>query len=350
MTIIPPRVDELLHEIVVVNASDLFLSAGSPAQARITGELRVLGDGHALTADETTELVLPLIPAKSQASFEDGHDVDFSFGWGAETRVRANAFHQKGQPAIVLRIMPRDIPDFDTLGLPHSVRNFAGLHRGLVLFTGPTGSGKTTTLASILDHINRHRRVHIITVEDPIEFEHRSRLALINQRAVGEDTPSFAAALRSAVREAPDVVLVGELRDGESMAAAMTLAEVGHLVFATVHTNDTSQAVDRIIDSFPGNEQPQIRAQFASCLTAIVHQRLLPRTDAGRVAAFEVMIATAAIRNLIRADRVPQLRNQLITGQNVGMMTLEMSLKDLCGSGFISYETAAAQTIHLGDL
>ncbi len=350
MTTIPPRVDELLNKISVAHASDLFLSAGSPAQARITGELRVLDDGHDLTASEIAELVLPLIPAKLRARFEDGHDVDFSFGWGADTRVRANAFHQKGQPAIVLRLMPRDIPDFDALGLPYSVRNFAQLHRGLILVTGPTGSGKTTTLASIVDHINRHRRVHMITIEDPIEFEHRSQLALVNQRAVGEDTPSFAAALRSAVREAPDVVLVGELRDHESMQAAMTLAEVGHLVFATLHTNDTSQAVDRIIDSFPGSEQAQIRAQLSSCLTAIVHQRLLPRIDAGRVAAFEVMIATAPIRNLIREDRVPQLRNQLITGQNLGMMTLEMSLQHLCGSGFISYETAAAQTTHLADL
>ncbi len=350
MTTIPARVDDFLNEIAIAQASDLFLSAGSPVQARITGDLRVLGDGHVLTAEETAELVLPLIPAKSRASFNDGHDVDFSFSWGTETRVRANAFHQKGEPAIVLRLMPREIPDFVTLGLPHSVRDFAELHRGLVLVTGPTGSGKTTTLASIVDHINKNRRVHIITIEDPIEYEHRSRLALVNQRAVGEDTPSFADALRSAVREAPDVVLVGELRDRESMQAAMTLAEVGHLVFATLHTNDTSQAVDRIIDSFPGGEQSQIRAQFANCLTAIVHQRLLPRTDVGRVAAFEVMIATAPIRNLIREDRVPQLRNQLITGQNVGMMTLEMSLKHLCGGGFISYETAAAQTTHLGDL
>lgn len=350
MTTIPHAIAEMLTELTRVDASDLVLTTGSPPMARIDGVVVPLGARAPLTSTDLAELVESLLPAQMRASFSEGVDADFSFSWGDEARVRANAFHQRGSVALVLRIMPREAPSFDTLGLPDSVRAFATLSQGLILVTGPTGSGKSTTLASLVDQINSTRRLHILTIEDPIEYEHRSNLSVVNQRAVGEDTPSFAAALRSCLRETPDVILVGELRDLESMQAALTLAEVGHLVLATLHTNDTAQAVDRLIDTFPGGQQSQIRAQLAHCLTAIVHQRLLPKVSGGRVAAFEVLVATPAVRNLIREDHGQQLRNQLITGQRDGMMTLEMSLKRLCDGGLITFETAAAQTTHLSEL
>ncbi len=349
-TTIPQKIAEMLAELTRANASDLLLTVGSPPMARIDGAMVALEGQTTVDERHITELLEQLIPDHRRDLYTEGVDADFSFGWGENVRIRANAFHQRGYPAVVLRIMPREAPSFDALGLPESVRGFAELSHGLILVTGPTGSGKSTTLASLIDCINETRQLHILTIEDPIEYEHMSKKSVVNQRAVGDDTPSFAAALRSSLRETPDVIMVGELRDLESMQAALTLAEVGHLVLATLHTNDTGQAVDRLIDTFPAGQQSQIRAQLANCLTAIVHQRLLPRVSGGRAAAFEVLIATPPVRNLIREDHVQQLRNQLITGQRDGMMTLEMSLKRLYGEGLITFETAAAQTSHLSEL
>ena len=243
---------------------------------------------------------------------------------------------------MALRLIRYELPSFADLGLPEVLAGYVTLPQGLVLVTGPTGSGKSTTLASMVDAINRSRQCHVLTIEDPIEYVHRHQVAVVNQRQVGEDTDSFASALRSALREDPDVLLVGEMRDLETIQTALTVAETGHLVFSTLHTNDTSQALDRIVDVFPGEAQHQIRIQLANSLTAIVYQRLLPRIGGGRVAAYEVLVATSAVRNLIREGKTRQMRNMVATGQRDGMQTLEMSLTDLVARGLVAYEDAVA--------
>ncbi len=256
-------------------------------------------------------------------------ELDFSFNWEDQARFRGNAYHQRGSVALSLRLIPYRIPSFDELGLPTGMRKWVELPQGLVLVTGPTGSGKSTTIAAMLDSINEHRPCHIITIEDPIEYVHRHKQAAVSQREIGIDTDSFAQALRSALREDPDVLLVGEMRDPETIQTALTIAETGHLVFATLHTNDAGQAVDRVVDVFPGDKQSQIRVQLAASLTGIVSQRLLPRIGGGRVAAFEVLTATFAVRNLIREGKSSQLRNVVSTAGKHGMQTLESSLSQL---------------------
>jgi twitching motility protein PilT len=246
---------------------------------------------------------------------------------------------------VALRLIPYDLPDLEFLGVPPVVRDFTTLPQGLVLVTGPTGSGKSTTLAALIDRINSTRPCHILTIEDPIEYVHRHKLAAVNQREVGTDTESFPRALRSALREDPDVLLVGEMRDLETIQTALTIAETGHLVFATLHTNDTAQALDRIVDVFPGDQQAQIRVQLANALTGIVYQRLLPRRDGGRVAAYEVLLATSAVRNLIREGKTRQLRNILSTGGREGMQTIEQSLTALVAAGTVDHATAVAASI-----
>jgi twitching motility protein PilT len=345
-----PTVDSLLDVLWATGGSDLILTPGACPRIRVDGGLRSAPDSTPLTAGDTERMVASVLTPPQRDAYQAGGDVDFSFSWRENARIRGSAFRQRGTAALALRLMPYRIPTFDELGLPESVRRLAALDQGLVLVTGPTGSGKSTTLASMVDWVNANRAVHVLTIEDPIEYVHRHKLAVVNQRQVGEDTGSFATALRSALREDPDVLLVGEMRDLDSIRFTLTLAETGHLVLATLHTNDTGQAVDRLVDVFPGDQQPQIRLQLAASLTGIVHQRLLPRRGGGRVAAYEVLIANPAVRNLVREGKTNQLRNVIVTGARDGMQTLESSLSALLRQDLISRDEAVIRSLHPSDL
>ena len=303
-----------------------------------------------MTGAEVDEIVLSLLDEPQIKNFEENLDVDFSFSWQDKARLRASAFTQRGLTALAVRMIPTDIPTFEQLGLPPVAEWVATLPRGLVLLTGPTGSGKSTTLASILNRINETRSVHILTIEDPIEYVHNHKVAAVTQREVGLDSPSFERALRSALREDPDVMLLGEMRDPESIQVALTMAETGHLVFATLHTNDAAQAVDRIIDVFPDWRQDQVRVQLAASLGAIIAQRLLPRIGGGRVAAFEVLVANHPVRNLIREGKSNQLLNVMATSLGEGMQPLEVSLATLITQGVITHEDALEVSVHPKDL
>src|SRR3954453_20924845 len=343
-------VDALLESLWDAKGTDLLLTAGAMPLIRVDGDLRPI-DGHAtLTSEETAAAAEELLTDGQRARFADGHELDFSFSWRGHARIRGNAFRQRGAVAVALRMIPRDIPSFEDLGTPPVVQRFAEMRQGLVFVTGHTGSGKATPLASMMHWINQNRPVHIVTIEDPIEYVHEHGRAAVNQREVGEDTASFAGALRAALREDPDVILVGEGRDLESIRFCLTLAETGHLVFATLHTNDTSQAMDRLIDVFPGDQQPQIRVQLASTLTGVVYQRLIPRIGGGQVAAYEVLVRTTPVRNLTKEAKTNQLRNQILTGQRDGMQTLEMSLTSLVKSGVVSQEEATARSLFPRDI
>ncbi|MEI2716591.1 MAG: PilT/PilU family type 4a pilus ATPase [Candidatus Nanopelagicales bacterium] len=339
-------VDSLLGALWDAGGTDLHLSAMSRPLIRVHMDLIPLAGTEVMKPAEIERLARELLTDEQLDDCRRGHDVDFSFGWRGQARIRGNAYRQRNTVALALRIMPHTIPSFDDLGIPMSVRELAAADQGLILVTGPTGSGKSTTLATMLDWIAANRAVHIITIEDPIEYVHSHQKAAVHQRAVGEDTESFAAALRSALREDPDVILVGELRDLESIRFALTLAETGHLVLATVHTNDTAQTMDRLVEVFPGDEQSQIRTQLALSLKAVVYQRLLPRRGGGLVAAYEVLKNNSSIRNLIKEGRTNQLRNQLIMGRKEGMMSLEDSLSDLVQKGLVDYEQAAIRSQH----
>jgi twitching motility protein PilT len=338
--------DGMLSALWQMSGTDLLLTFGTVPLIRVDGELRPVIDRGPLDGEDTLAAVRHLLGEGTWSSFSAGADVDFSFAWREEARIRGNAFRQRGEAAVALRMIPRRIPTFEDLGLPASVRGLGTLRQGLVLITGPTGSGKSTTLASIIDWINHHRPVHILTVEDPIEYEYRSERGAVSQREVGTDTDSFVHALRSALREDPDVLLVGEMRDLDSIRFALTLAETGHLVFATLHTNDTAQAIDRLIDVFPAEQQPQIRVQLANSLTAVVYQRLLPRIGGGQVAAHEVLIATPPVRNLVKEGKTNQLRNQLVTSQRDGSQTLELSLNALVQAGVVAHDEATFRSLH----
>ncbi len=335
---------QLLDALFERGASDVILSAGAPPTLRIDGQL-VACDDQPLAPTDTDTMVRELLSPQQRLVFTEQNSVDFSFQWGEEGRVRGNAFRQRGSVAVALRAIPTRIPSFAELFLPDVVGELAKEPHGLVLFTGPTGSGKSTTQASLIDSINSDRGCHVITIEDPIEYLHANKRAVIEQREVGVDTPSFAHALRGALREDPDIVLVGEMRDLELIAIALTVAETGHLVFGTLHTNDAAQAVHRVVDVFPAEQQQQIRVQLASTLLAIVHQELLPRIGGGRVAAFEVMVATPAVRNLIRDNKVNQLRNVMVTSSDDGMCTLEAALGWLVRAGLISLDDAVARSM-----
>jgi twitching motility protein PilT len=345
-SIVSSYLDELLSRLWDRQGTDLLLTVGAAPLLRVDGSLSGLSGAIVVTGEANRAVVRELLDARQWRDFEGGAEVDFSFTWRGEARVRGNVFHQRGNPTIALRMIPRRIPSFDELHLPVVVRGFGALQQGLVFVTGPTGSGKSTTLASIIAWINANRAVHVLTIEDPIEYLHDHQQSAISQREVGTDTASFEQALRSALREDPDVLLVGELRDLQSIRFALTLAETGHLVFATLHTNDSSQAIDRLIDVFPAEQQPQIRVQLANTLTSVVYQRLLPRIQGGLVAAYEVLMATLPVRNLIKEGKTGQLRNQLITGQRDGMVTLEMSLNTLVRDGVLSYEEAVARSLY----
>ena len=279
--------------------------------------------------------------AISAPAFERNRDEDFAFSFGVH-RFRGNVFYQRSLPVIALRLIQSDIPTFDQIGVPVSVRELVNLHQGLILFCGPTGSGKSTTMASLIDAINATRPCHILTIEDPIEYLHENKIAVVHQREVGIDASSFERALRAALREDPDVVLVGEMRDPESIAITLTFAETGHLVVSSLHTNDASQTLDRIVDVFPAERQSQIRQQLASTISAVVAQRLVPRVGYGLVAAYEVLLGTQAVTNLIREGKSNQLRNAMQIALGAGHKTLEMSLNELVASGTISHETAVA--------
>jgi twitching motility protein PilT len=343
-------IDVLVAELWQAKGSDLLLTAGAPPLLRVDGELRPAEGRAPLTAHDTQQLAVGLLSGRQRTVFDAGSEVDFSFTWRDTARIRGNAFRQRGAAAVALRVIPRVIPSFDEIRLPAAVRGFGALNQGLVLITGPTGSGKSTTLASIVDWINEHRALHILTIEDPIEYMHDHKRSAVSQREVGEDTESFPQALRSALREDPDVILVGEMRDLDSIRFALTLAETGHLVFATLHTNDTAQAVDRLVDVFPAEQQPQIRVQLANTLTGIVHQRLLPRLGGGMVAAHEVLIANSPVRNLVKEGKSNQLRNQVVTGQSVGMQTLELSLNELVHADIVGYDDAVAHSGHASEI
>jgi twitching motility protein PilT len=320
--------------------TDLLLTAGAPPLARFDGALQPLGGEKALSADDTERIILSMVDEEQRRILHDDRQVDFSFEWEGNARLRANAFYQRDALAIALRMIPHVIPSFDDLGLPAIVNAIVDLPQGLVLVTGPTGSGKSTSLAAMIDAINRRRALHILTIEEPLEYVHDHQNSAVNQREVGTDCVSFEAALRAALREDPDVILLGEMRDLESIQTALSLAETGHLVFTTLHTNDAAMSMDRIVDVFPAARQDQIRVQLAGALSAVISQRLIPRVGGGRVAAFEVLMATNAVRNLVRDGKSAQLRNVISTGSEHGMQTLEVSLNELMARGIVSYEDA----------
>ena len=330
--------------------SDLLLSAGSPPRIRVDGKLRPIDGAQILTGEQIDQIGKPLLTDGQRTIFDEQLDVDFAFSWGDKARIRGSIFTARGQTALALRVIPTRIPSFEDLGLPYAANWVAEQPRGFVLVTGPTGSGKSTTLASIVNQINETRACHILTIEDPVEYVHNHKTSAINQREVGLDSPSFDRALRSALREDPDVLLIGEMRDIDSIQIALTMAETGHLVFATLHTNDAPQAIDRIIDVFPAWRQEQTRVQLAASLCAVIAQRLVPRIGGGMVAAFEVLIATHPVRNLIREGRSNQLQNVMFTNQKEGMQTLENSLAALIVDKVISYEDAMAITAHPKEL
>ncbi|GAA1601378.1 type IV pilus twitching motility protein PilT [Kribbella sancticallisti] len=344
------RVDVLLEELWKAGGTDLLLTVGMPPQLRVHGDLHPVIDAAPLTHDDTDALLTELFTPAQAEAWCNTFELDFSFSWRENARIRGNAFSQRGDSTVALRMIPKAIPTMAELGLPPILGQFARQHQGLVLVTGPTGSGKSTTLAAVINQINTDRACHIITIEDPIEYVHDHKRSAVNQREVGSDTASFPDALRSALREDPDVLLVGEMRDLESIRFALTIAETGHLVFATLHTNDTARSLARIIDVFPGEQQSQVRVQLAAALSGVVYQRLIPRVGGGLIAAYEVMVANSAIRNLIKEGKTHQLRNSLVTGQREGMLTLEQSLSTLVQAGTVSYDDAAARSLYPKDI
>jgi twitching motility protein PilT len=332
---------ELLHTLVQVSGSDLHLTTNTPPQIRVHGKLQTL-DLPVLGPVETKSLAYSVLTDAQKKRFEETLELDFSFGIKGLARFRCNVFNQRGAVAAVYRVIPEKIKAFNELGLPGVIATLADRPRGLVLVTGPTGSGKSTTLAAMIDKINTERREHILTIEDPIEYIHQHKGCLVNQREVHSDTHGFAAALRAALREDPDIVLIGELRDLETIESALRIAETGHLTFATLHTNSAAQTINRIIDVFPAHQQGQIRTQLSLVLEGIVCQSLLPRADGqGRVVSLEIMVPTPAIRNLIRDDKVHQIYSTMQTGQEkLGMQTMNQSLVTLYQKRLISMDTA----------
>jgi len=333
------HIDDLLRYVVNVGASDLHLTANLAPTVRLHGALRAMEDVEPLDAETLQEMIFGVLPQAARERFEAEHELDTSHSVAGVGRFRVNVALQRGTVTVAMRPIPHDIPQFDDLGLPESVKSFAELRRGLVLVTGPTGSGKSTSLASLIDIINRTKPLHIVTVEDPIEFLHNHKRSVITQREVGADTASFSEALRRVLRQDPDVILVGELRDLETIATALTAAETGHLVFATLHTQDAPSTVDRIIDVFPPSQQEQIRIQLASSLRGVVTQQLVPVVDGtGRAVAAEVLVCTPAIQNLIRAAKTHQIYSLMQTGSQFGMQTMDQSLAKLVQTGVISVD------------
>ncbi len=334
------RIEILLEEVVRKRASDLHLQVGLPPMLRIDGALVPATNQPALNEAMVETLVFQILSVEQKQILEKDKEFDFSFSFGDLGRFRVNAFHERGNLAAALRLIPNEMKTVHELGMPSVVNSFADFPRGLVLVTGPTGSGKSTTLAALIDKINSERATHIITIEDPIEFTHRSKRSVVVQREVHYDTYSFGAALRSSLRQDPDVVLIGEMRDLETISAAITIAETGHLVFATLHTNSAAQSIDRMIDVFPPHQQPQIRAQLANILMGICAQRLVPAIGGGRVVAAEVLVANPAVRNIIREGKSHQLDAIIQTSSAQGMQTMDRTLVSLVQSGTVTYDNA----------
>ena len=338
---------ELLKYAVEYGASDLHVTVGRPPMVRISGRLIPSGYQELLTPDDTRSLIYSVLTDEQKAKYEEDHELDFSIGIPGVSRFRVNAFMQRGCVAGVFRTIGENIPRFEDLGLSDTVRNLALMPRGLVVVTGPTGSGKSTTLASMISLVNHEKDGHIVTIEDPIEFVHPHVRCTINQRELGNDTHSFPRALKSVLREDPNVILVGEMRDLETIAAALTLAETGHLVLSTLHTQDAAQTVDRIIDVFPPYQQEQIRVLLAASLKGVVSQILLPRADGvGRIAAREVLVVTPAISAIIREGKTHQIYSAIQTGSSYGMCSMEKSLAELFHAGLVTEDDAMSKANH----
>jgi twitching motility protein PilT len=341
--------DGYLQALVARKGSDLILSAGAAPSIRREGHLEALSEERLKPADLEAIAVALLNPADLEA-LRGRREVDLAHNWQDRARLRINCFWQRGSIGFVMRLIPYSIPTPEELGLPAAVVRFTALPNGLVLVTGSSGSGKSTTMAALIDRINQERPTHIVTIEDPIEYVYRHRRSVVEQREVGIDTLTFADGLRSALRQSPDVVLIGEMRDLETIGAALTIAETGHVVFATLHTNDTAQAVDRIVDVFPPMQQQQVRIQLAGVLQGVVYQQLLRKVGGGRVAAFEVLVRTPAIQTLIRDAKTRQLRAQIETGGRDGMQTMERSLAALLAQGAITLDDALAHAAYPQEL
>jgi twitching motility protein PilT len=342
--------DQLLAIAFQRGASDIILVAGSPVTLRVNGSLTPEA-GPPLSAEVIRDLLLPLLTPDQQKDLQEAKCLDFCFVRASIGRFRANFHHQRGTLAAAIRLLPEQVPSLESLHLPPALAMLTDRRQGLVLLTGPTGCGKTSTLAALVDRVNARRRDHIITIEDPIEYQHPNRSSLVEQIELGRDTPSFALAVRSVLRQDPDVIMIGEMRDSDTMAAALTAAETGHLVLTSLHTNDAAQTVSRILDTFPTGYQSQIRQQLSLALLAVISQQLLPAAnDAGRYPAVEILVATGATRNLIRRGDDHQLRANIETGRADGMMTMEQSLVELVRANRITRETAFAHCYHPEDL
>ncbi len=342
------QIEDLLEQLVSQNGSDLHITSNLQPAGRIDGKLRRF-DCPSLSPHDVENLLFPMLSNEQRRKLEQEWELDFSYGVEGLSRFRVNIYRDKGNYAAAFRTITDTVPSFESLGLPETVRKMAEKPRGLVLVTGPTGSGKSTTLAAMIDYINSTKAEHILTIEDPIEFVHKSKQSIIHQRELGMDTRSFANALKSALREDPDIILVGEMRDHETIALALTAAETGHLVFGTLHTSSASQTIDRIIDVFPEGQQQQIRVQLANSLVAVFSQTLIPKlqpdgTKKGRVMAQEIMIVTPAIANLIREAKAAQIYSTIQMNQGLGMQTLEMALSKLYKEKLISMEDAMSKT------
>lgn len=347
-------IEEILEQVVEQKGSDLHISSGLPPVIRVDGILKRT-DAPPLSPDDVETLLFPMLSNEQRRKLEQDWELDFSYGIQGLSRFRVNFYKDKGNYAAAFRVINSVVPSFETLGLPDIIRKTAEKPRGLILVTGPTGSGKSTTLASMIDYINTTRSEHILTIEDPIEFVHSSKKSVVHQRELGQDTRSFANALRSALREDPDIILVGEMRDLDTISLALTAAETGHLVFGTLHTSSASQTIDRIIDVFPEMQQQQVRIQLSNSLVAVFAQTLLPRLDPngnkeGRVMAQEIMLVTPAIANLIRESKAAQIYSTIQMNAGAGMQTLEMALKDLYSKKLITLEDALSRSSHPEDL
>ncbi len=340
---------QLLAFTMQNNASDLHLSAGSPPIIRVSGQMkRVKADP--LGSDDIRTMLYSVMTEEQRAEYEKNMELDFAIALGEKARFRVNGFTTRLGAAAVFRTIPTEIPTMEQLDLPPVMRRFAELEKGIVLVTGPTGSGKSTTLASMINHINLHHSKHVLTVEDPVEFFHTSKKSLVNHREVGQDTKTFARALKSALREDPDVILVGEMRDHETISLALTAAETGHLVFGTLHANSASKTIDRIIDVFPTGDKEMVRAMLSSSLQGVIAQTLLRRAEGGgRVGAFEILVGTNAVRNLIRENQIPQMYSMMQTGSRYGMITMEDAIGDLLEAGIIDKGEARRALLKASD-
>ena len=341
---------DLLVEMIEKKASDLHITAGLPPQLRVDGHITSTSH-ETLSPEDTLQITYSVLNEEQQKRFEADKELDFSFGVKGLSRFRANVFLQRGVVSLAIRQIPYEIMEMKQLGLPPVVEKLAEKHQGLILVTGPTGCGKSTTLASMIDKVNRERRCHIVTIEDPIEYIHQHKKCIVNQREVKADTESFGAALKHVLRQDPDVILIGEMRDLETMGAALTIAETGHLTFATLHTNSTYESINRIVDSFPASQQEQVRAQLAFILEGVITQQLIPKANGrGRVLVCEVMVCTPAIRATIRDDKVHQIYGLMQAGQKFGMQTMNQGLFNACVKGDISQDEALRRSTDVEEL